>query len=877
MAGWRPALRLARRDAVRSKGRSILVLVMIALPVLAVSAADVIYQTSDVNGVESLDRRLGTADARITVSPGVSRVVQGFDPDQGSGSWEGDGEGVITPEAVRARLGRDIPFVETRTGQIRVDTDRGVASVDATELDVSSPLVDGLFRLTSGRWPQTRDEVVVNADLAAKGFQVGAELTVHEGETLTVVGTAESAVGRGYPVALGRIGALGLPKVAGQDAWLVGGGPVSWDEVLALNAIGATVLSRSVIADPPPDSELPAEVRQWQSSGEEIWIAVVALVVAMALLEVVLLAGPAFAVGARRQSRNLALMAASGGTPKQARRVILAGGLVLGGTAATLGVGLGVVVGWAALPVVQHFSDNWLGPFEVNPLHLLYVAAFGLLSAFLAAVVPAWIASRQDVVAVLAGRRGDRKPGLRSPLLGLVLLGVGIGGSVAGATRSGDGSILIAGSAVVAVLGMILLVPVVVAVLARLGRRLPLEARYAVRDAARHRTRTVPAVAAVAATVAGVVALGIANASDAAESEATYQPQLGMGMGYVAVYDPDADWGAYARVVRREAPTVVVSDALSYDPPGKGFTELRLRRPGAASYGDFLDGWSGSFGSVLVGESVLALATPLDEGDLDDARQMLARGGLVVFASRPVDSDRIRVGGRIHPDDGGRAQPLKAVELPAYYLQVRGNAPAVAVAPPGALDPMGLSVATAGLLLDARTLSERSEDDLREVIQGMSDNASLYVERGYQKDDATVILLGILFALGAVLMLGGTLTATFLALSDARPDLATLSAVGAAPRTRRGVAAAYALVVGFVGAVLGAAVGFIPGIAVTYPLTSTAWMTNPLDARGDELPSHFVDVPWLMVLGLVVVLPVATAVIVGLTARSRLPMVARLD
>ena len=71
-------------------------------------------------------------------------------------------------------------------------------------------------------------------------------------------------------------------------------------------------------------------------------------------------------------------------------------------------------------------------------------------------------------------------------------------------------------------------------------------------------------------------------------------------------------------------------------------------------------------------------------------------------------------------------------------------------------------------------------------------------------------------------MLGGTLTATFLALSDARPDLATLSAVGASPRTRRGVAAAYAVVVGLVGAVLGAAVGFIPGIAVTWPLTSAA-------------------------------------------------------
>ena len=54
----------------------------------------------------------------------------------------------------------------------------------------------------------------------------------------------------------------------------------------------------------------------------------------------------------------------------------------------------------------------------------------------------------------------------------------------------------------------------------------------------------------------------------------------------------------------------------------------------------------------------------------------------------------------------------------------------------------------------------------------------------------------VLGGLGAVLMLGGTLTATFLALSDARPDLATLSAVGASPRMRRGVAASYALVVG---------------------------------------------------------------------------------
>ena len=61
LSAWRLPLRLARRDALRHRGRSLLVLVMIALPVLAVTAADVLIQTQDVSGPESVDRRMGTA------------------------------------------------------------------------------------------------------------------------------------------------------------------------------------------------------------------------------------------------------------------------------------------------------------------------------------------------------------------------------------------------------------------------------------------------------------------------------------------------------------------------------------------------------------------------------------------------------------------------------------------------------------------------------------------------------------------------------------------------------------------------------------------------------------------------------------------------
>ena len=98
---------------------------------------------------------------------------------------------------------------------------------------------------------------------------------------------------------------------------------------------------------------------------------------------------------------------------------------------------------------------------------------------------------------------------------------------------------------------------------------------------------------------------------------------------------------------------------------------------------------------------------------------------------------------------------------------------------------------TTALLVRGTTIDRSAEDAIDEGVAGLEENASLYVERGYQ-DDSTRIILLLLGSIGGVLVLGGTLTATFLALSDARPDFATMGAVGADPRTRRSVAAAYA-------------------------------------------------------------------------------------
>ena len=104
--------------------------------------------------------------------------------------------------------------------------------------------------------------------------------------------------------------------------------------------------------------------------------------------------------------------------------------------------------------------------------------------------------------------------------------------------------------------------------------RLPLVLRYAVRDANRHRTRTVPAVSAVAATVAGVVALGIGLTSDEAENEATYTPSVAAGVGIVQAYDRGLAWPALRAVVERELPSATVTEQRGLADDGS-FTEIK--------------------------------------------------------------------------------------------------------------------------------------------------------------------------------------------------------------------------------------------------------------------------------------------------------------
>ncbi len=879
MGAWVMALRIAWRDVRRHKVRSALVLALIALPVLLVSAGAVVVATGDVRGAERISPELGdVAEARIWTE-GVEQVLQRPDPNQGVDFIGGGGSATEPPglAGIEAVLGDDLEAqVLFESDAFILMPDESPRLVEAKEAEWGDPLLAGFVTVVDGALPRTPGEVVVNDVLRDQGFEVGASVTVSGvDDELVVVGVVEDVATVGDPVLYGMPGAVVAADDRVRDQlwsqkWLVDT-PVSWEQVLSLNEQGFVVFSRDVLTDPPPDAAV--EYEQHYTGGESVEAVTVAvMIVTLVLLEVVLLAGPAFAVTARNHTRTLALVAASGGTPRQARRVILAGGLVLGLVATVVALLLSVPLAVAVMPWAQRLVPERMGPLEVPWLVLLAVAAFGMASALLAAVVPAWLASRQDVVAALAGRRSDGAPKLHVPLLGVVVLGLGVAGTAYGALHSDDlGPVLLSASAVVTMLGMILVVPTVVGAVARLASRLPLPLRYATRDAARHRTRTVPAVAAVAATVAGVVALGIANASDQLENRETYEPAAAIGTGLVTfdteMWEDDAPlpWDDL-----EAAAAAAVTDAELHQVRGlpDSFGHVGSDYWSVRGGSGRLDSWGSSFpSSALVADA--SPETALGAADREAVAEVLASGKVAVLTHHDLrrSVDEVTVVHQV--SEGRRVRVVDRVTLPAEVVRIDGSPWSEVLIPTALQDrlPEG-AVATVGMTVDSQ-LDQADEEAMAGALRAVSPRASLYVERGHVRDPAGLILLWVLGVVGGLLMLAGTLTATFLSLADARPDLATVSAVGGSPRTRRSVAASYALMIAAVGAVLGALVGFVPGIAVSRSLTVSHWGPVPT--------GPFLDVPWLLIGSLVVALPLVSAGVVWLFSRSRLPMVARVD
>ena len=487
----------------------------------------------------------------------------------------------ITRADVVAALPPGTTVVPVRRGTAALRTVDGIGRTNAVAVDATNPLTRGYLTMLEGRAPAGATEVALTRQAVTRlGAGIGGTVTTSDSKhTFTVVGLVE------FPSMLEEVVLFApvtgeLPAYLSLDEqWLVDTpAPIGWSAVLALNRLGMVVASREVFNNPPPADQIPF----YQQNGTTIQdLGIEVLIGGLALLEIILLAGPAFAVSARRRQRQLALVAANGGTPAHVRRMVLADGVVLGTVGAITGIAAGAGVAVLARPYVEEYLAHFrAGGYRFFPTALAVIAVLAVVTGLLAALVPAFITARQDVVASLAGRRGVTRSRKRWILLGAAMAAIGVAVVVYGTQRI-DATVMLVGL-VLAELGLVLCTPALVGLVARIGRVLPLAPRIALRDAARNRASAAPAISAVMAAVAGSVAIGLYFDSSQAQQREHLQISMVPGSVYVytqaplfnKTFSPDgtaidpAVLAATAAAERANAATA--ETAARARPPGRG-------------------------------------------------------------------------------------------------------------------------------------------------------------------------------------------------------------------------------------------------------------------------------------------------------------------
>lgn len=889
---WRAALRIARREAWRSKGRTVLVVLLMMLPVAAGTFLVGVLRSSLPTTETTISWEMGeSAQARLELACGGLRTPT---------KQDATGNGICAESAADlgelslAELEDQVPAADEAVAAgeayLSLRTDDAITEQEPL-LQVDTAAVPGLLGEVTG-------EPVPVSGQAVLGHTFADRLHVGVGDTVEIVLDAENVlvdvvgVGNSSSRTAAVLGPGTLPDGVVQPVWFVtGSAPVIWAEVVDLNEIGLTVTSRAVLTDPPP----PGQVYNGmfgQPATSMSSLGLVLAVVGLVLLEIILLIGPAFAVGAKRGARSLALVAASGGEPADLRRIVLAGGLVTGMVAAVLGVLLGTAAGPISYLLLADSMPNLVIPVW-EPLAIGLVA---VVLGVVAAWFPARSASRADVVTVLAGRRGERPARRRVAWIGFGFAALGMVLSVVAAATSQ--ALLLAAGVMVLELGLVIASGFLVALTSRLAPRFGIAGRFALRDAHRHRSRTAPAVAAVLAAVAGASAGMVYMASEAATQEVIWQPVAADGTGLLSlspVLNPRAEFDDQYQQAR---------DAISAALPDAAITPVRslisADGTGAPIPGALQDPATVCPDPITMGPDaadercreapMMSSGYSWGDGTIVDDGAMVATLGLAGAeeAARALaegqaltnDPDSIWPDGNLHVALLGNSPEPESEEIliPAHLVDWAGYGYGLVLPPEGAEEVIsaGDEWATTGPGIDADAvyqavpvgatvtgvaLTPSDVDRINRQLSEIDPNLGLSVEGQMNGQDASLALV-ILLGVAVFVALAATGLSVGLAVADSRADLATLAAVGASPRVRRRITAAQAGVIASVGAV----VGVVTGILLGYVLG--LWQ------RADQNYGTFwqISVPWPYLALLLFGLPLLAIAGGWLLTRSRLPV-----
>jgi putative ABC transport system permease protein len=519
-------LRLIWKQTLARRARLALTVVAVTLGVTFVTGALVLTDTAQ----RAFDDQFGRA------TNGVDLTVR---------------DGVAFDSAMGVEVARD-PLEPTVLGAAR-ETD-GVATADPVVKGSGLITADGVtivprgpslltswldapagaFTLREGRPPIGADDVVIDAATAADhDINVGDRVTVtaERSRSLQVVGVAGFSDADGLPNST-----VALVSISSAQRLLdLGSGVSEIAVVLDADADSAAVqdelateLGRGVEVASSRDI---AEASVTAAKDQLAYIEVTLLVLAgAALLIGAFLIANTFSIVVSQRTRELAVLRAAGATGRQVVASVLGEAVVVGLLGSLAGTGLGVLAALGLRELVGLLGvavpDAAL---VVEPRTVLIAVLIGVGVTVVAALGPSRRAARVSPVASLRSTERSTTAGRGRTIAGTVFGVLGAAGAVASLTDAGT-PLLVAGSAVVAVVAVVAFGPVLVPRLVRAAGR-PLAAAgvpgtLARESGARSPRRVASTVMALALSLALIAFIAVLGATVRASAATSYQETI---------------------------------------------------------------------------------------------------------------------------------------------------------------------------------------------------------------------------------------------------------------------------------------------------------------------------------------------------------------
>ncbi len=769
---------------------------------------------------------VGSSVATATPSPATAD----FGTAQDLASFTGPGSRVAAEIASISRRFGTVDVIENQTFFVP----GSIQTYSLRAQNPHGPFGQPTLSLINGQFPDNASQVAVTSGVAS-------ELHLSVGGSWTVGGVSRKVTG-----------VVQNPQNLLDQFALVAPGQVTapTQVTVLFDAPGVSP------ADIGPTAATPQTVAAKALFNPET-ISLAAAVLGMLLVAMVAAGG--FTVLAQRRLRSIGMLAAQGATQAGIRLVVRANGVATGAVGAVAGFALGLVAWLAYRPHVQTSAHHVIGVFQL-PWTVIWISmVLAVLASYAAAARPARAIARIPVVAALSGRPPAPKAArhLAVPFgLGFLVLAFflfGLAGAGVGASGSGNSTAQldeVAGGFIALVIALVLLSPAILAVLARLGRWAPVMVRLALRDLARYRARSGPALAAISLSVliaSIVLVVGTARFGDALD---WVGPNLTSSQ--LIVYPPGHD--------NPNGPPPTASQLAMTETAAQRIAAtlddrytITLEAPsGSLQYGGSGRGFSGN---TYVATAQLLNAFGITPAQVDPNADFLTmRPGLSTTQHLQLWDTR-----KVLPDTP--CTPGSCLVNPP--IQEISRLPSGTSAPntmitEHAMRKFGFTATAAGWLIQAPgglTATQITNASQTAATAGASIETINNIPSSTQVTDVATIFAMVL-ALGILAMSIG------LVRSETASDLRTLTAAGASSSARRTLTAATAGALALTGAVAGTAAGY---------LAATGFFRT---SRLDQL-SELGSVPLAGLLWIVIGMPLIAMVVSWLLAGREPDAIAR--